>query len=211
MILFTRTLTVRGNPRETGGWAGRMAKLVTEKTGKETALWAGLSGTRTGTLIFSAFYENMADFATATETLMADEQYLDGVTEAHQHLVGPPEDRHVEIVHTAGGEYRRPGLGGVVQLTTATPALGKLAAAIGWGVQITELVSEIIGEPVFFGHSLAGPFGELAWIGASADASAWDRAQAAVTNDPRYLATVDEGTPNFEGGSGRVILGRRVA
>ena len=135
-----------------------MAKLVTEKTGKETALWAGLSGTQTGTLIFSAFYENMADFAKATETLMADEQYLDGVTDAHQHLVGPPDDRHVEILHTAGGEYRRPGLGGVVQLTAATPALGKLGAAIGWGVQITELVSEIIGEPVFFGHSLAGPF-----------------------------------------------------
>ena len=48
MILFTRTLTVLGNPLETGGWARRMAKLVTEKTGKETALWAGLSGTAPG-------------------------------------------------------------------------------------------------------------------------------------------------------------------
>jgi hypothetical protein len=141
---------------------------------------------------------------------MADEQYLAGVGEARQHLVGLPEDKHVEIVHTAGGEYRRPGLGGIVQLTTATPALGKLGAAIGWGVQITELVSEIIGEPVFFGHSLAGPFGELAWIGASADASAWDRTQEALTKDPRYLASLDEGTPNFETGSGRVLLGRRV-
>ena len=125
MILFTRTLTVLGNPRETGGWARGMAKLVTEKTGKETALWAGLSGTRTGTLIFSAFYENMADFATATETLMADEQYLDGVTEAHKHLVGPPEDRHVEIVHTAGGEYRRPGLGGVGTIDHRDPRPGQ--------------------------------------------------------------------------------------
>ena len=188
-----------------------MAKLATDKTGQETALWVGLSGAAPGTFIFSAFYQNMAEFATAAETLMADDQYLDGVTEARQHLVGPPEDRHVEIIHTAGGEYRRPGLGGVVQLTTATAALGKLTAAAGWGVQITELVSEIIGEPVFFGHSLAGPFGELAWIGASADASAWDRAQEALNKDPRYLASVDEGTPNFEGGSGRVILGRRVA
>ena len=210
-ILFTRTLTVLGNPRETGGWAQRMAKLATDKTGQETALWVGLSGAAPGTYIFSAFYQNMAEFATAAETLMADEQYLDGVTEARQHLVGPPEDRHVEIIHTAGGEYRRPGLGGVVQLTTATPALGKLTAAVGWGVQITELVSEIIGEPVFFGHSLAGPFGELAWIGASVDASAWDRAQEALNKDPRYLASIDEGTPNFEGGSGRVVLGRRVA
>ena len=120
-ILFTRTLTVLGNPRETGGWAQRMAKLATDKTGQETALWVGLSGAAPGTFIFSAFYQNMAEFATAAETLMADEQYLDGVTEARQHLVGPPEDRHVEIIHTAGGEYRRPGLGGVVQLTTATP------------------------------------------------------------------------------------------
>ena len=211
MILFTRTVTVLGNPRDTGGWARRMAKLVTEKTGKETALWAGLSGTAPGTFIFSAFYQDMADFVTATETLIADEQYLDGVTEARQFLVGPPEDRHVEIIHTAGGEYRRPGLGGVVQLTTATPALGKLGAAMGWGVQITDLVSEIIGEPVFFGHSLAGPFGELAWIGASADASAWSRTQEALNKDPRYLASIDEGTPDFESGSGRVILGRRVA
>ena len=78
-------------------------------------------------------------------------------------------------------------------------------------LQITELVSEIIGDPVFFGHSLAGPFGELAWIGASADASAWDRTQAALNKDPRYLASIDEGTPNFEGGSGRVMLARRVA
>ena len=211
MILFTRTLTVLGNPRETGGWARRMAKLVTEKTGKETAAWVGMSGAATGTYIFSAFYENMADFATATEKLMADEQYLDGVIEARQYLVGPPEDRHVEIIHTAGGEYQRPGLGGVVQLTTATPALGKVVAAIGWGVQITELVSDIIGEPVFFGHSLAGPFGELAWIGASVDAGAWDRAQEGLNKDARYLASIDEGTPNFEGGSGRVILARRVA
>jgi hypothetical protein len=152
----------------------------------------------------------MADFATAAETLMTDEQYVDGVTEARQYLVGAPEDKHVEIVHTAGGEYRRPGLGGVVQLTTATPALGQLGAAIGWGVQISELVSEITGEPIFFGHSLAGPFGELAWIGASSDASAWDRTQAALTKDPRYLASLDAGTPNFEGGSGAVILARRI-
>ncbi len=104
-----------------------MAKLVTEKTGKETALWLGLSGTATGTHIFSAFYENMAEFATATGMLMADEQYLDGATEARQYLAGPPEDRHVEIIHTAGGEYRRPELGGVVQLTTATPPWASLA------------------------------------------------------------------------------------
>jgi hypothetical protein len=211
MILFTRTLTVLGDPRETGGWARRMAKLVSEKTGKETALWVGVSGTAPGTHIFSAFYQNMADFAAAADTLLADGQYLDGVTEARQHLAAPPEDRHVEIIHTAGGEYRRPGLGGIVQLTTATPALGKLGAAIGWGVQITELASGIIGEPAFFGRSLAGPFGELAWIGASADAADWDRTQEALNKDPRYLASIDEGTPNFEGGSGRVIIGRRVA
>lgn len=211
MILFMRTVTVLGNPRETGGWARGMAKLVTEKTGKETALWAGLSGAAPGTHVFSAFYQNMSDFAAATETLMADEQYLDGVTEARQHLVSPPEDRHIEILHTAGGEYRRPGPGGIVQLTTATPALGKLGVAIGWGVQITDLVSEIIGEPALFGRSLAGPFGELAWIGTNPDAGAWDRAQEAIMKDPRYLASIDEGTPNFEVGSGRVLLARRVA
>ena len=145
-----------------------------------------LSGAAPGTHIFSAFYQNMADFASATETLIADAQYLDGVTEARQHLVAPPEDRHIEILHTAGGEYQRPGLGGIVQLTTATAALGKLAAAVGWGVQVAELVAEIIGEPVFFGRSLAGPFGELAWVGASADARAWDRTQEALT---KTLAT----------------------
>ena len=211
MILFTRTVTVMGNPRETGGWARRMAAMVSEKTGTETAVWIGLSGAAPGTLVFSAFYQNMAAFAAATETLMADEQYLEGVTEARQHLVSPPEDRHIEILHTSGGDYRRPGPGGVVQLTTATPALGKVGAAIGWGIQITDLVSEIIGEPVLFGRSLAGPFGELAWIGASPDAGAWDNAQEALTKDARYLTSVDEGTPNFEGGSGRVLLARRVA
>ena len=211
MILFTRTVTVMGNPRETGGWARRMAKLVTDKTGTETALWAGVSGAPRGTHVFSAFYQNMAEFATATDALMADEQYLEGVTEARQHLVGPPEDRHIDVIHTSGGEYRRPGPGGIVQLTTATSALGKAAAAIGWGVQIAELVSEVTGEPVLFGRSLAGPFGELAWIGVSSDAGAWDSAQEAIMKDPRYLASIDEGTPNFEGGSGRVLLARRVA
>lgn len=44
-----------------------MATLVTERTGKETAAWAELSGTAAGTIIFSAFYQNIADFATATE------------------------------------------------------------------------------------------------------------------------------------------------
>jgi hypothetical protein len=48
----------------------------------------------------------MADFATATETLVADEQYLDGVTEGRQHLVGPPEDRHVEILETSSFHAR---------------------------------------------------------------------------------------------------------
>ncbi|HEY5274450.1 MAG TPA: hypothetical protein VIJ34_14640 [Acidimicrobiales bacterium] len=86
MILFTRTLAVLGNPRDTGGWVRKMATLVTERTGKETAAWAGLSGTAAGTIIFSAFYQNIADFATATETLMADEQHLDGVAEARQYL-----------------------------------------------------------------------------------------------------------------------------
>lgn len=211
MILFTRTLKVLGNPREHGEWASRMAKLVSEKTGKETALWAGLSGTATTTYIFSAFYESMADFVSAAELIAADEEYLDGVGSGRRHLVGQPEDGHVEIIHTSGGEYRRPGIGGVVQLTTATPALGKLGAAITWGAQISELVTDITGQPVLFGHSVAGTFGELAWVGTSADASAWDRNQEALNQDPRYLASLDEGTPNFVDGSGHVILGRRVA
>ncbi|MHB1930122.1 MAG: hypothetical protein ACYCUG_12020 [Acidimicrobiales bacterium] len=211
MILFVRKVSTWGDPRETGAWARRMTELATKESAAPPALWVGLSGTAPGTFLFTGFFQGLAEFTATAATLGADPEWLDGVAAARQHTAAPPEDRHIEIIHTAGGEYSRPPVGGVVQWTVATPAAGKLGAAIVWGLELAELVAEILGRPVLFGNTLAGPFGELNWIGATTDAAAADVNREALTKDGRYLAKVDEGSGLFQVDSARNSIYRRVA
>jgi len=211
MILLIRTAHVFADPRQSSPWAVRMAEIATARTSAPVAVWASVSGAPAGTLLFSCFYQNLAEQSAATATLMADADYLAGIAEAKQHLVGPPDDKHVEILHTAGGEYKRPPVGGLVQLTVATPNPGRIGAAVTWGLEITELVAEILGVPVMFGRSLAGPFGELNWLGASADAAGADLQREALTKDSRYLTKVDESGDVFRADSAQVQIVRRIA
>ena len=74
---------------------------------------------------------------------------------------------------------------------TATPAEGKIASALAWGVEVTTLFSNITGTPASFFADAYGPFGQLTWMATHADLAAADAAEAALQANPDYLRSID--------------------
>lgn len=211
MYLFTRDVLVTGDPRKVMPIAVAITEVVSKKAGVPVSLWAGVLGAPMGTLSYSTFIQSMAELDAIESTLMADEEYLDRVNEAMQYVVGSPQDRLLEILHTAGGEYRRAEVGAVVQVTTAQCANARFGAALGWSIEAADLVAEITGLPTMFGRGVADQFGAVAWIGAAPNMAGIDAANEALAKDARYLTKLDSMGDVFLPGSGAVRFSRRIA
>jgi hypothetical protein len=211
MYLFTRDVLLAGDVRKTLPLAVGMAELVTRTTEVPVSLWVSVLGAPVGTVSYSAFFQSMSEMDAATTALMADEEYLQRLDEATQHVVGAPEDRLLEILHNAGGEYRRAEAGSVVQVTTAQVSNARFGPALTWSTEAADLVAEITGTPVILGRGVADQFGTLAWISSAPNMAGIDSANEALAKDPRYLTKLDTMGDSFIPGSGRVRFSRRIA
>lgn len=211
MLLFSRQVVLRGDPRKTSSWAQEMAALVNRKTDLDVSLWAATGGAPVGSYEYSTLVESQVTLDVAMRGLLTDDEYLDLVAAFSEHSAAPPEDRLFEIVHTAGGTYQRAQVGAVVSRVTADVVPGKHAAAFRWGVEVADLVTEITGIPSLFGRAVFGPFGGLAWVQTAPDLATFEPAWEQVGKDSRYHAKLDETGGLFADGSGQVVFGRRVA
>lgn len=211
MYLFSRTVQVTGDPREVMPIAIGLRELVTRKIGSEVSLWTAVLGEPVGTLGYTTFFQSLAEFDATLSVLSGDAEYLERVAEANRFLVGVPQDRMIQIVHNAGGEYRRAAVGAVASLITAQLANARFGAGVQWSIEMAELVAEITGSPVLIGRSVAGAFGELDWISSSPDMAALEAENEVLGKDARYLTQLDAMADLFVQGSGHSALIKRVA
>ena len=211
MYLFSRTVQLTGDPRNALPVAIGLTEMVNRKSDLQVSLWQTTLGAPVGTLGYSAFVQSHAELDAAMSSLVVDPEYLDQVAGAQQYLAGPPQDQLVEILHNAGAEYRRAEVGWFVNLITAQVANARFGAAMGWSIEIADLVAEITGNATIFGRSVAGAFGTVGWITAVPNAAAVDASNEALVKDERYLAKLDEMSDLFLPGSGQVSLLRRIA
>lgn len=211
MHLFSRAVTMRGNPRDTVPYAKEICALVNERSPFDVSLWQGLFGVPVGTVVYSAIIESRATFLAGQAQLLGDDDYLDLIDRGTEYLVTPPEDRLVSIVHSSGGELQRAGVGAAATVTAAQIEVDRSTEAIGWSVGMADLVAHTTGVPVHLGAVQHGPFGELQWTSTVSDIAEVDRTVELLNKDEDYLARLDSATGLFVPGSGRQLLLLRIA
>ena len=211
MMIFQRMITFQAPPREVVPWAVDMTELVNDKTHLNTSLWQGLYGGPLGTLAWSALIDNLTTLEVAMDTLAADGDFLAHADKAQDWVGTPGEDRLLRVVHTAGGEYERPGVGAYAEGTVAVPAEGKMMEASAFGVKISDMGSELTHAAVLFANSSYGNFGELVWLALYESAAEVDRAAEVLGKDEGYIKAIDGAGDLFQEGSARRTLARRIA
>ena len=211
MIIFQRVVTFEAPPDEVVPWAMEITEAVNTRTEANVSLWQGLFGGPIGTLAWSALQDNLTTLEAVFATLAADPAYLALVKQAQGWNAAPGEDHLLRVVHSAGGEYVRPGVGAYAEGTMAVPAEGKLAKAGAFGVEIADLHAELTHASVLFCTSEYGAFGEMRWLALYGSAAAVDVAAEAVGKDEGYATKLDKAGDLFVEGLARRTLARRLA
>jgi len=207
MLLFSRRITLVGGPRKTVPIVSDLAAYVNAHTSLDWSVRTVLFGAPLGTLAFTAPVESHAALAEATAGLNTDNAFQDLIEKVSPLLAGPPQDQLREVIHGAPPES---SVGQVAQLVTATVAGGKFAAAMAWGIEVTDHVASTTKAPIAFCRNLYGPFGQVSWISTVADMAGADAASAALAADASYLATLDKAGDLFEPGSASTTLSQRI-
>lgn len=211
MHLFSRTITLRGNPRDTTAWAKDMCALVNERSPFDVSLWQALLGAPVGSFGFSMLVESRAALVAGQAQLLADDEYLDLIDKAIDWVTTPAEDRLVGMLHHAGGELRRADVGSAATVVAAQVEVDRTPEAITWSVGMADLVAEITGYPVHLGTVEHGPFGELQWTSTGPDIAEVDRVSELLAKDEDYIGRLSHATGLFVPGSGRQLLAIRIA
>ena len=209
MQLFTRAVMLNGPFNDVMAYATDMRQYVSDKTGREVGLWSVMFGAPLGAMIYAARVEGLADLQSIGATLLGDPDYHAKLAKGREFVAGPAEDNLATPIHGELGDP--PPVGSVAVVTTAAIANGAYADAIAWGVDIAQLVERVAGVPTLFLANDFGAFGEVTWIGVSADAAAADAAGQKINADPEYLGKLADAGRLFAEGSGHRTLLSRVA
>jgi hypothetical protein len=209
MQLFTRSVLMTGAPAEIMTYAAGMCSYVSEKTGRQVGLWSGGFGGPLGAMVYAAHVEGLADLNSMGTALMEDPAYHAKLAAGAHLAAGPAMDDLARPIHGELGEP--PPVGSIATVTRAVIANGKYMEAVGWGVEMAQLVEKLSGAPTSFLMSGYGTFGTVIWISVVADGAAADAAAAAVENDADYIGRLAAVGDLFIPGSGHRSMATRVA
>ncbi len=92
-----------------------------------------------------------------------------------------------------------------------TPAEGRLADAMAWGVEIAEHYTTVTDTGAAFLADDYGTFGQLTWIAVHDDGAAADAAGEATATDAGYVAALDRAGDLFQPGTGTRTASTRIA
>ena len=211
MYLFSRTITMRGNPRQTMAYAKEMCTLVNERSSFDVSLWQVLFGAPIGTVSFSMLVESRAAFVAGQAALLGDDEYLDALERGRDLVDQPGEDRLVSMLHHAGGELRRADVGACADIISAQAEVDRIADTMTWSVGMADLAATISGYPVHLGTVEHGPFGELQWTTTVPDIGEVDRIADLLAKDEDYLRRMGDAKGLFVPTTGRQVLALRIA
>lgn len=209
MHLFSRRATLSGAPNVILGWSADIRAHASGVLGSEIALWSVGFGAPTGTMAWSMRVEGLAGVAANSEKLLADEGYVRMAEAGRELFVGPAEDSLVQPLNREPADSLPP-VGSVATITTATMGAG-YNEVLTWCMELTELVEGITGDPLLFGVSSFGTFGQVGWIGINGSAADADTAGDKLNANPDYLAKVSTAAGMFVPGSGHRMVMTRVA
>lgn len=209
MRLFLRTVPMSGPVSAILEQNLGMREFVSQKIGREVALWTAQFGAPVGTVTFTLRVEGLADLAQITETLMADPGYHERLGSGAEFVNGPVEDTLLTPLNGEAGDP--PPVGTVVMATRAVIAGGKYADGVAWGIDMAAHSEQVTGYPVGFYMSEFGTFGEVAWLSGAPDAASVDAAGQKMNADPGYLERLGSVGDLFVPASGLRMMATRIA
>lgn len=209
MQLFTRSIHLAGPPTEVLSYASDMRSLVSDKIGREVALWSAWFGAPAGTYVYAMRVDGLADLAAMTATLPADADYRAQLVKGTDFMTGPATDNLAQPMHGSLGDP--PPVGSVAAVTSATIGNGQYVAAITWSIDVAKHVEQVTGLPAMFLTNEYGPFGEVTWISVAPNAAAVDMASQKINVDSTYIEMITSAAQFFIPGSGHRSLARRIA
>ncbi len=209
MLLFSRVLTLTGNPRVTMPWAMEITAYVNSKTTAPLSCWSASFGYPVGTVGWSMGVESQTQLAAEFAAMAGDDAYFDLIEKAADWVDTPGEDLLRNLIYGTPGDAAEPGA--IATVTTATAAVDRMGDAIGWSVEIAQHVESVTGSPVFVFTDMFGQMGKITWIGIQADAAAVDAGQAKMDADTSYLGRMAATKETFIPGSGHTSQMVRIA
>jgi hypothetical protein len=209
MYLFSRRGVLTGAPRETMPWAIDMTAYVSKVSGREVSLWQGEFGYPLGTVVWSVAVESLADLDVAFGGLADDDGFHQRLAAGAGHL-SATEDFLRQPIHVPTVELALTP-GAMVTTTTAVMGNGKYSEALGWGVEMAQLVEQVSGLPCMFLVDSYGDFGRVTWLSAAGDAASADEGNTKVNTNEEYMKRLADVGDLFIPGSGHRGLVRRIA
>lgn len=160
MYLYTRsTLAGLGKQLEATTFALEAAGRVEKITGVEVTVTTAIFGAPIGALTWSGLFESQADVRAMAVKLAGDADWISFIQTAGDLFATPAEDGLNRFV-TEAMKPDNPFYG----TTRASMAAGRYGEAATFGVTITEYMKQATGMDIAFLKSVAGGFGDVAWI-----------------------------------------------
>lgn len=209
MHLFSRRVQFVGPASDVDAHARGLRDYVANKAGEDVGLWAGWFGVPVGTFVYTVGLDGLSGVGALFSKFAGDATYEQMVAKGEHWVTGPVEDALSEPLH--GGTGEPAPVGSVATVTSAVITGGRYAAAVTWGIDVSQHVEKVTGSPVMFGMDMFGTFGAVSWIGIAPDLVAADEANAKLNADATYLAKLGEIGDLFVHGSGRRALFGRIA
>ncbi|MGB8862018.1 MAG: hypothetical protein WCC60_22370 [Ilumatobacteraceae bacterium] len=200
MYLFNRTRSARTESiMEATTWAVEIAAKASSISGVEVALWASVLSDDIGRLSWTARFDDLAQWETLGNKLVADEDYVASVVGAANLFTGPVSDGMVEVVH--GGSAGPIPRFEYVTVVSATATNGNFAAAMAQGVALADAASAASGLNTVFTVDVTGNYAGVRWITGAPNVAALEAARHAVNADGTVLQLLDSGGHLFIDGA----------
>jgi hypothetical protein len=208
MLLFSRVVTLTGNPREAVPWAIGINEYVNANSDLDVSLWSCNFGYPIGTVAWSTVVESQVALADGTAKLLVDDGYFDQIENGREFAAQPGQDFLRELVHGEPGDP--PPIGAVATITTATALVDRMADAVGWGVEIAQYVTAATGAPVSVLTNVYGQMGEITWVGVQPDLDAAEAVRLKLNSDMEYLGRMAATKELYVPASGHVANVTRI-
>lgn len=165
----------------------------------DTDAWVTLTGTY-GAFVLVSQVEGTAEWIEAQQQLATSPAYRDLLEAASTCIAQPAHGTSEEIVGSAGDHD---GPVAVSTVTRVTLLGGHLSDAMGWGMEVLDLVHEVSGLSCAFTRTTAGAIHDIGFVLRARSGEELDQADKKLTADPRYTNLVDRVGPSCVPGSAR--------
>lgn len=201
MYVFTRTAHLTpGDPTEGITWASEVCHKVRDLTNHPLQLWSSMYSPDVGTLVWSAWFEDLPMLERVSDKLQTDGGYQQMLQSAKELFQGSVDDALMEPLHGAPGREQAMHPDRSTQYATtvrAVAAAGSIERSITKGIEIAQHVERTTGHATTFMRGLSGSYGAVSWVTGFESIGALQVADSALAADAGWMRLLDDATTSY--------------